>query len=240
MKEGDTPSWFFFLPNGLGDPAHPEWGGWGGRFQKDDRGIWRDAPDTLAGKTDARLTVSRWRPAFQNEFAARLDWCVKPRTEANHPPIAVCNGEAGEFVVRLRAAPGERVLLSAKGSSDPDGQTLVAHWLVYPEAGTYRGVISLSDARGETTGFVTPQVEQTETIHVILQVQDSGRPPLSAYRRAVVTVHESSNRELRGQPSKYKSRWLTSRKMSEVSPRLSRRDRRSDRPGSRPPPRWHP
>jgi hypothetical protein len=33
LKEGDTPSWFYFLPTGLGDPAHPGWGGWGGRFR---------------------------------------------------------------------------------------------------------------------------------------------------------------------------------------------------------------
>ena len=32
LKEGDTPSWFYFRPTGLGDPQHPEWGGWGGRF----------------------------------------------------------------------------------------------------------------------------------------------------------------------------------------------------------------
>src|SRR5690606_1800540 len=24
LKEGDTPSWFHFLPNGLSDPRHPE------------------------------------------------------------------------------------------------------------------------------------------------------------------------------------------------------------------------
>jgi hypothetical protein len=32
--EGDTPSWLALIPNGLGDPAHPEWGGWGGRYEK--------------------------------------------------------------------------------------------------------------------------------------------------------------------------------------------------------------
>ena len=32
IKEGDTPSWLYFLANGLNVPDHPEWGGWGGRF----------------------------------------------------------------------------------------------------------------------------------------------------------------------------------------------------------------
>src|SRR5690606_28444803 len=75
LKEGDTPSWFYFLPHGLQDPAHPEWGGWGGRFRHVERGLWRDAADTAGGKTSARATVFRWRPVFQAAFQARLDWC---------------------------------------------------------------------------------------------------------------------------------------------------------------------
>ncbi len=31
--EGDTPSWLSLIPNGLADPEHPEWGGWGGRYE---------------------------------------------------------------------------------------------------------------------------------------------------------------------------------------------------------------
>ena len=83
MKEGDTPSWFFFLPLGGNDPDHPERGGWGGRFELDPRlgggrsRIYRDARDPAKDPADAaRATVSRWRPAFQADFARRMDWCV--------------------------------------------------------------------------------------------------------------------------------------------------------------------
>jgi hypothetical protein len=31
--EGDTPSWLSLIPNGLNVPEHPEWGGWGGRYE---------------------------------------------------------------------------------------------------------------------------------------------------------------------------------------------------------------
>lgn len=31
--EGDTPSWLSLIPNGLNNPEHPEWGGWGGRYE---------------------------------------------------------------------------------------------------------------------------------------------------------------------------------------------------------------
>ena len=31
--EGDTPSWLGLIPTGLSNPQHPEWGGWGGRYE---------------------------------------------------------------------------------------------------------------------------------------------------------------------------------------------------------------
>jgi hypothetical protein len=48
IKEGDTPSWFYFLPHGVNDPAQPAWGGWGGRFTHAKDGLYRDARDRLA------------------------------------------------------------------------------------------------------------------------------------------------------------------------------------------------
>ena len=31
--EGDTPAFLSLIPNGLNEPEHPEWGGWGGRYE---------------------------------------------------------------------------------------------------------------------------------------------------------------------------------------------------------------
>jgi hypothetical protein len=31
--EGDTPSFLTLIPNGLNKPEHPDWGGWGGRYE---------------------------------------------------------------------------------------------------------------------------------------------------------------------------------------------------------------
>ena len=70
LKEGDTPSWFFFLSNGLQDSEHPEWGGWGGRYERAAGGLFRDARDVVDGVCDSRATVWRWRPAFQNQSDA--------------------------------------------------------------------------------------------------------------------------------------------------------------------------
>ena len=189
IKEGDTPSWFYFLRNGLGEPDHPEWGGWGGRFTNTHARIYRDAQDTIGDVTDARATTWRWREHFQNDFAARLDWCVADDfKKANHNPIAMLNGDATRRVLEITAKPGETIKLSTAGSSDPDDHALTTSWFVYREAGSFTGEIHLANATGESTSFVAPTVKQPETIHVILQLADIGTPGLFAYRRAVVTV----------------------------------------------------
>jgi hypothetical protein len=75
MKEGDTPSWFFFLPVSGNDPADPTKPGWGGQYQKAADGWYRDL--ALSAGVDPRQAVSRWRPAFQEDFARRMAWCVQ-------------------------------------------------------------------------------------------------------------------------------------------------------------------
>ena len=72
MKEGDTPSWFFFLPIGGNDSDDPSKPGWGGQFEKHPDGWYYDPPAREA--YDPRTAVSRWRPAFQEDFALRMSW----------------------------------------------------------------------------------------------------------------------------------------------------------------------
>jgi hypothetical protein len=191
LKEGDTPSWFFFLPNGLGDPAHPEWGGWGGRFRPAYGGLYRDDADRIGGAGDARISVSRWRAAYQNDFAARMDWCVKPFAEANHNPIAVGMGEQGRGVITLDAAPGAELRLNAEGSSDPDGNELNYRWYVYREAGTYRGDVAVRHSNRQRANLIVPVESIGKTIHVILEVIDSGKPRLTSFRRLIIHVTAS-------------------------------------------------
>ena len=74
MKEGDTPSWFFFLPLGGNDPADPSKPGWGGQFVRGADGWFRDPP--AAAGYDPRTSVSRWRADFQHDFAKRMSWCL--------------------------------------------------------------------------------------------------------------------------------------------------------------------
>lgn len=74
LKEGDTPAWFFFLPRGGNDPRDPTQPGWGGQFVREADGWYRDVPAKPG--FDPRETVSRWRPEYQRDFAARMKWCV--------------------------------------------------------------------------------------------------------------------------------------------------------------------
>lgn len=188
IKEGDTPSWFYFLPNGLNDPEHPEWGGWGGRFQRSQGRLYRDAQDTVGSVTHARAAVWRWRDIFQRDFQARMDWCVKSPYEANHPPVAVCDADPTRRVICRTIRAGERITLSAAGSHDPDGHGLSYRWWIYYEAGTYSGNVSLHDSETEQVQVEVPKDAAGQTIHVILEVTDDGSPPLTSLRRIVLEV----------------------------------------------------
>lgn len=206
IMEGDTPSFLGLINNGLGWHVSPSYGGWGGRYALyqaygESRPIWtnnQESRDTVTaenGQTECTdmATIWRWREAFQHEFAARMDWCVAAEfKQANHPPLAVLNGDQTKRVLELTANPGETVTLSAAGSRDPDGDAITCAWHVYREAGTFQGEVKLSEARGETTSLVVPALDvkrsTKSTVHVILTTTDRGAPPLIAYRRAVLTL----------------------------------------------------
>ncbi len=187
MKEGDTPSWFYFLPNGLGDATHPESGGWGGRFKIETDSIYRDAADSLDGITEPRIGVSRWRPAFQNDFAARMDWCVNDFDKANHAPKVVVNKSKGSQSLRLTAKAGSSLKLDAAGTADPDDDIILYKWWIYPEPSTLAGA-KIEKANKAQAKLVVPPTKTHGDIHIILEVTDSGTPALTSYRRVIVSV----------------------------------------------------
>lgn len=189
LKEGDTPSWFYFLNVGLGDPAHPQWGGWGGRYAPAQGKHYRDGKETVGEATDTRAGVWRWRPAFQNEFAARMDWCVTDDfKKANHPPRAALNGDATRNALHLTTKRGQAVTLDATASTDPDGQTVRFNWFIDRAAEAMATAATVSADSGPTVQLVVPRDHPPGAVHVILIVADDGAPPLTRYRRAVITV----------------------------------------------------
>ena len=195
VKEGDTPTFLYLLPNGLpGDFEQPTWGSWGGRFQPASTGSrwFTDTEDWSYGDpgvADRGETIYRWREEFQNDFAARMDWCVREYEEANHNPVAAYHGDTSPDVVMLTARPGADIELSAEGSSDPDGNGLSCEWFCYAEAGTYQGDVSIRNADAkEATVSIPHDAEKGDSIHIILRVRDDGEPNLFSYKRIVIAV----------------------------------------------------
>jgi Protein of unknown function (DUF1593) len=189
VSEGDTPSFLNLIYNGL--EAHLDYtlGGWGGRSAHDDPAFPNHITDkNLTDDGDANKMFWRWIPAAQNDFAARLNWCMaNDYTNANHNPIAVLNGDRTKNILTLSATNGATIALSAEGTGDPDGNSVRATWWIYPEAGNISGA-TLTATNGLQTEVHLPQNKRTGKLHVILQVEDDGNPHLFAYRRAIIEV----------------------------------------------------
>jgi 5S rRNA maturation endonuclease (ribonuclease M5) len=134
--------------------------------------------------TGNKVTLWRWRDDFQNDFAARMDWCIKSYKEANHLPVPAL-GHPEQITVKS----GEGFGLDASGTTDPDGDNLSFLWFHYLEAGSYKKLIPLNSAENARGVWViAPEVEKKETAHFILKVTDKGKPPLSRYKRVIVTI----------------------------------------------------
>lgn len=216
--EGDTPSWLGLIPNGLAWYSNPSWGGWGGRYvygqsdvsMSDDlveatlRPI-RQAARVPGGEdhyidssgtdygSDMKLSVARWRAAYQADISNRMDWTIKPYDEANHNPVVTVNGIGGTDALSVTVPAGSTFTLDG-AATDPDGDSVTYRWWQYKEAGT-----RLENGKAVTSpeiDVLTPnqakaQFKATESgeAHLILEVTDNGKGfPMTSYRRVIVIV----------------------------------------------------
>jgi hypothetical protein len=183
MKEGDTPSWFFFLNNGLNIPTQPELGGWGGRFILNERGYYSDAVDSFVNEKNARATVFRWRADFQNDWAARMDWCVNDFAACNHAPQVSVNQSKGTPLLTITARKGEIITLDATRSTDPDGNSISFEWFFYPDNGFEPFISATKEAIAQIR---VPDLKKGGYIPVVLRVSDNGTPQLVSYKRILI------------------------------------------------------
>jgi len=192
LKEGDTPSWFYFLNPALQDPWEPGFGGWGGRFKKEAGNYYTDDRDRVKGQYSARATVWRWREAFQNDFAARMDWCVLSYPEANHAPELQLKVRGCERLTRekgiwkLQARSGKKIRLNAAGSRDPDGDQLDFRWWIYPEASGLPDDLAIPTIHEAAMDLDPTQLPDSDAVHLILEVRDHGKPALTSYQRIIL------------------------------------------------------
>ena len=147
-------------------------------------------------ETSNQATIWRWREHFQNDFAARMDWCVADEfAKANHNPRAVLNGDQTTEVITLEARPASMVSLSAEGTDAGDeGQKASVTWWIYPEADNNTGARLTASAGMRTEVELPSELTQLnreakeKEVHVIMQVEDDGVPHLFSYRRAIIQI----------------------------------------------------
>ncbi len=201
ISEGDSPSFFYLLSNGLRSNEDPTYGGWGGRFVKESDTYWTDSGcedynpygvksgwgSSEAGDPgmDANYTQTRWFPDIQADFTARAQWTVTKDGNLA-PKSAVMNG------LDLTASAGET--LELKGVAyDPNGDNLSYAWWQYFEADTYDGEadgsLTMSGTEDATLTVTIPaDAEAGETIHLIFEAKDDNATPMKTYKRVIITV----------------------------------------------------
>ena len=217
IEGGGTIPWTGLANHGLSDPEHLYWGGWSGRFSRTKhKNVWsRHAPekadeqkygdfymfeadseeeewtDPVHNETFNSFMVPVWRfrRAMFNDLRARMDWCVKEFSEANHNPVAAVNGDKSDNIIRLQVSPGQKLMLDASASLDPDGDTVTFQWWFYKEAGTYAENVIIANPREHTTQVTVPADAGGKEIHLILEVLDKHQEiGLYDYRRVVLEV----------------------------------------------------
>jgi hypothetical protein len=178
ISEGDTPAFLNFVDNGLKAYNDYSAGGWGGRYQSVRGNYWQDAFDD----NNERKTLWRWIPAVQNDYEARMDWCVKSYEEANHPPVI------NEITVPGPVVPGQKVELNA-AASDPDNNQVYYWWWHYPDPSGMNKYIKIEHETSYIAYFTVPE-EAKEDIHIILEVTDDGIPELKRYSRLIFKIRK--------------------------------------------------
>lgn len=226
IMEGDTPSFLGLIDNGLNAYRRPDWGGWGGRYvyrqpYGETHPIWtqggdeffrtKASQDTVTGKNGRKYTsdqasIWRWREAYQNDFAARMDWTIQDFAHANHNPRVEVNSQPGTSAIEIDAKVGVPVVLDASRSSDPDNQKLHFSWFAYPEAGGAEpnlADVKIDGADGSKVTVTPTAVCHTAWLpgvvpckgdgvaHLILAVTDEGKPTLTSYRRIILHVRDA-------------------------------------------------
>lgn len=190
ISEGDSPAYFFLLNYGLRSKEDPSYGGLGGRFvqSRTNPNRWEDGNavtdfNPYSQREESSYPQVRWIEVLQNDFAARADWCVNGYAGANHRPVVKVDGP-----LDIEAAPGKQVKLRAT-ATDPDGDDVYYSWWQYEEAGTYPGTVVLDGANEKSVTVTVPDdAKRGETIHIILDVKDNGKPVLTSFQRIIITI----------------------------------------------------
>lgn len=184
LGEGDTYCFLNIIGNGLRGHEDPTFGGWcGGRINLPEDAKKLDRMKQ-AQYINEHFPLPDFTPAVMNGLAARFKWSVTPQyKDANHEPVI--EGEQS-----LTGKPGETLKLKYK-VTDPDKDAVTVSWWPYRSACTYTGEITVDSPSSANTTFTIPvDTKSGDTIHLILEATDNGKPQLCHYHRLIITVKD--------------------------------------------------
>lgn len=188
ISEGDSPAFLHLINVGLDNLNNPHFGGWGGRLKQSNivPSRWEDGKEVadfnpITNKIDVAYPQTRWLEALQNDFAARADWCISDYKSANHTPIIKAMAQKE---IKVKAASKVKLICLA---SDPDLNQLSYKWWQYEEVGTFKGKVNIENTNSNNITIKLPEeIKPNETIHIIVEVSDNGKPKLTKYQRFVL------------------------------------------------------
>jgi hypothetical protein len=190
--EGDTPSWLNLIPNGLSNPEHPDWGGWGGRyelykpdfstqkkgvsavpFEPETRKIWTNAVDCYTPyiSSDYGRAVKMDTITFKDNKVSLWRWRDDFQNDfaARMGWCTKSYEEANHPPVIVLSNPeqitvksGQGFVLDAFDTTDPDGDSYSFLWFNYPEAGTYKKLIKIEKPENTHGAYIIAPVVDKE------------------------------------------------------------------------------
>ncbi|EXF79329.1 hypothetical protein CFIO01_02064 [Colletotrichum fioriniae PJ7] len=204
--EGDSPSFMWLIQNGLNSAGRPDWGGWGGRYSRvteaadiNEYGTSMDTAVSVSGldHQSPGATVWRWRDAYQDDFAARMQWTVTDRFEdATHPPNIDVNGSINFDAMEIFLSSKDSVVLDASETYDPDHPESFTHlefeWYAYTEA-------SVAWASGYLAGLIEIRpLSPPSGTNGYLEVNNAGFRNVTIGPRVQITNNVPSISRLKG------------------------------------------
>lgn len=183
--EGDTPAFLGLIPNGLNNSDHPEWGGWGGRYElylpdfskmkegssvvkiaPETRPIWTNTSDNYTPYVQKEYgrTVRGDTSNFKNDKVTLWRW----RDEFQNDFAARMDWTVNDFEhanhapipilmhpEEITVKSGEGFTLDAFDTTDPDGDSFSFLWFNYMEAGTLNEEIGVNGAENVHLAYFT-------------------------------------------------------------------------------------
>lgn len=190
--EGDTPSFLSLILNGLNNAEHPEWGGWGGRyelykpdfstrkqggsgvpFEPETRKIWTNAVDNYRPYISSEYgrTVKLDTITFSDNKVSLWRWRDDFQNDFSARMDWCTNSieDANHHPVialnhpeRITVKSGQGIGLDAYDTTDPDGDSFSFLWFNYPEAGTYKDPIRIEGTENSHGVYIIAPEVTTE------------------------------------------------------------------------------